>query len=91
MLRTPLHCVCTLRSPLALGAFNASHWVRAVRSGLPLRIPAGVHLSDGSTLSAQLVVDCLGRGSNMPAWLADAGCNRPRTTRVNVDGGYAAW
>jgi 2-polyprenyl-6-methoxyphenol hydroxylase-like FAD-dependent oxidoreductase len=53
--------------------------------------PAGVRLSDGSVLSADLVVDCSGRGSSLPSWLAAAGCQRPRTTRATVDGGYAAW
>jgi hypothetical protein len=52
---------------------------------------SGVRLSDGSTLSAQLVVDCSGRGSNMPSWLAAAGLKRPRTTRAGCDTGYAGW
>jgi hypothetical protein len=52
---------------------------------------AGVRLSDGSVLAADLVVDCSGRGSSLPAWLAAAGCPRPRTTRATVDAGYAAW
>lgn len=54
-------------------------------------LTAGVCLSDGSVLAADLVVDCSGRGSSLPSWLAAAGCPRPRTTRATVDGGYAAW
>jgi hypothetical protein len=51
----------------------------------------GVRLSDGSSLPAQLVVDCSGRGSNMPAWLAAAGCERPRASRVTCNAGYTGW
>jgi hypothetical protein len=52
---------------------------------------AGVRLSDGTTLAAQLVVDCSGRGSHLPSWLAAAGYKRPRTTRATADAGYTAW
>ncbi len=34
---------------------------------------AGVRTSDGEELHADLVVDAMGRGSKLPAWLADAG------------------
>jgi 2-polyprenyl-6-methoxyphenol hydroxylase-like FAD-dependent oxidoreductase len=34
---------------------------------------AGVRTSDGEEVHADLVVDAMGRGSKLPAWLADAG------------------
>ncbi len=40
-------------------------------------------------LSADLVVDCTGRGSQSPRWLADLGFTPPRTSEVKVDIGYA--
>jgi len=51
----------------------------------------GVRLSDGSTVTAQLVVDCSGRGSNLPSWLAAAGYQRPRTSRISSNAGYSGW
>jgi hypothetical protein len=52
---------------------------------------AGVALADGSCVPAQLVVDCSGRGSALPGWLAAAGVPRPRTTRAGCNGGYCCW
>jgi hypothetical protein len=52
---------------------------------------AGVLLADGSQLAADLVVDCSGRQSQMPQWLAAAGLGAPRAAEVNADLGYASW
>ena len=37
----------------------------------------GVRLSGGTTVPADLVVDCTGRRSRLPEWLAAAGARRP--------------
>lgn len=37
----------------------------------------GVRLTDGTTLGADLVVDASGRGTRVPAWLEQAGFERP--------------
>lgn len=37
----------------------------------------GVRLAGGTTVPADLVVDCTGRASRLPEWLADAGARRP--------------
>lgn len=42
-----------------------------------------------SVLEADLVVDCTGRGSKMPRWLADAGCSEIETLKINSDVVYA--
>jgi flavin-dependent dehydrogenase len=46
---------------------------RLVSNGVP-RV-AGVRTTGGEDLSADLVVDAMGRRSRMPAWLADAGAH----------------
>ncbi|WIA29949.1 hypothetical protein OEZ86_000048 [Tetradesmus obliquus] len=51
----------------------------------------GVVLDDGSQLPACLVVDCSGRGSPLPGWLAAAGLQRPRVSRASCNTGYAGW
>jgi 2-polyprenyl-6-methoxyphenol hydroxylase-like FAD-dependent oxidoreductase len=40
-----------------------------------------VRLGDGTALAADLVVDCTGRRSPLPTWLAAAGCARPQDER----------
>ncbi len=44
---------------------------------------------DAHSMSADLVVDCSGRGSKTPAWLEHAGYASPKMTSVAVDLGYA--
>lgn len=44
---------------------------------------------EGVALSADLVVDALGRGSRTPVWLEDLGYPRPAENRVNVGVSYA--
>jgi 2-polyprenyl-6-methoxyphenol hydroxylase-like FAD-dependent oxidoreductase len=41
----------------------------------------GVRLTDGGTIPADLTVDCTGRGSRLPDWLAAAGARRPGEER----------
>jgi 2-polyprenyl-6-methoxyphenol hydroxylase-like FAD-dependent oxidoreductase len=43
----------------------------------------------GEMLAADLVVDCTGRGSRMPAWLREWGYDAPQEERVTVGIGYA--
>jgi 2-polyprenyl-6-methoxyphenol hydroxylase-like FAD-dependent oxidoreductase len=45
---------------------------------------------DAETLSADLVVDASGRGSQTPKWLHELGLNSPSETRVEVNIGYAS-
>ena len=40
-------------------------------------------------LPADLIVDCSGRGSRMPAWLEAAGLGKPSTSTVTVNVGYS--
>jgi flavin-dependent dehydrogenase len=47
----------------------------AVRSGIPH--VAGVMLEDGTTITADLVVDCGGRRSPLPRWLDELGASAP--------------
>jgi len=54
----------------------------------------GVRLDDRdegkqSTLEADLVVDCTGRGSKTPRWLVDAGADAVDTLKINSDVVYA--
>ncbi|MEZ4709883.1 MAG: hypothetical protein R3A44_21940 [Caldilineaceae bacterium] len=42
-----------------------------------------------TTMLADLVVDCTGRGSRSPQWLVDLGYEAPPTSEVKVDVGYA--
>jgi 2-polyprenyl-6-methoxyphenol hydroxylase-like FAD-dependent oxidoreductase len=49
----------------------------------------GVRLDDGTTLDAELVVDCTGRGSRSNRWLDALGFPAPRVTEVTVGIGYA--
>jgi len=44
---------------------------------------------DETTLSADLVVDASGRGSQSPKWLDEWGFGQPEVMRVKVDVGYA--
>lgn len=50
-----------------------------------------MHRDGGSdeTLAADFVVDCTGRGSRMPSWLAAWGFEAPEQQRVKVGIGYA--
>jgi 2-polyprenyl-6-methoxyphenol hydroxylase-like FAD-dependent oxidoreductase len=43
----------------------------------------------GETLAADLVVDCTGRGSRSPQWLAELGYAAPPESEVKVNVGYA--
>lgn len=42
-----------------------------------------------TTMNADLIVDCTGRGSRSPQWLAELGYDAPPTSEVRVDVGYA--
>jgi 2-polyprenyl-6-methoxyphenol hydroxylase-like FAD-dependent oxidoreductase len=55
----------------------------AVRRGELPGVPhvVGVHLAGGTRVPADLVVDCTGRKSRLPEWLADAGAHRPLEER----------
>jgi 2-polyprenyl-6-methoxyphenol hydroxylase-like FAD-dependent oxidoreductase len=44
----------------------------------------GVWLADGGSVSADLVVDCTGRRSRLPEWLAEAGARRPADEREST-------
>ncbi|MBF6173679.1 NAD(P)/FAD-dependent oxidoreductase [Nocardia blacklockiae] len=44
---------------------------------------------ESESIAADLVVDAMGRGSRVGAWLAELGYPRPREDRVPVDIGYA--
>ncbi|MGH9791723.1 MAG: FAD-dependent oxidoreductase, partial [Candidatus Acidiferrales bacterium] len=55
---------------------------------------AGVHVSRGEAspqvIPSDLVVDCSGRGSQLPGWLEGAGWPRPAVSRVEVNVGYSS-
>ena len=48
-----------------------------------------VHLADGSTVPADLVVDASGRSSRLPVWLVDAGIGVVPVSHVDAGVGYA--
>ncbi|GAB3230230.1 FAD-dependent oxidoreductase [Mycolicibacterium hippocampi] len=48
----------------------------------------GVRTDEGTTVEADLVVDAAGRGTRLPAWLAQWGFDRPREDTVDVGIGY---
>jgi 2-polyprenyl-6-methoxyphenol hydroxylase-like FAD-dependent oxidoreductase len=50
----------------------------------------GVELDDGTTRTADLVVDASGRGSKAPQWLTELGFGAPRETLVDGGVGYAS-
>lgn len=50
---------------------------------------AGVRLTSGAVLDADLVVDASGRGSRTPVWLASLGYPRVREDRLTIGLGYA--
>ena len=50
----------------------------------------GVHISDGSTLEADFVVDCMGRTSRIADWLATLGYNKPDTSTLSADVCYVS-
>lgn len=56
-----------------------------------LTVFPGVQLANGEQLHADLVVDCSGRQSQMPRWLAAAGLPTPRVSQVDANLGYASW
>ncbi|MBI5258383.1 MAG: hypothetical protein HY855_17895 [Burkholderiales bacterium] len=60
----------------------------ATRRVVGVRYVSRIGDARGSTLSADLVVDCTGRGSRMPAWLASWGFPAPSEERVNVGLAY---
>lgn len=49
----------------------------------------GVRTSDGATVPADLVIDATGRGTRLPAWLAQWGFQRPDEQTVDVGISYA--
>ncbi|HEU5409508.1 MAG TPA: hypothetical protein VFU57_00685 [Candidatus Acidoferrales bacterium] len=52
----------------------------------------GVRVIEGGQqkiLEADFVVDCSGRGSRTPAWLAEAGIGKPPETMITVNVGYS--
>ncbi len=55
----------------------------AAEQGGPTRLPrvTGVRLRSGGVLTADLVVDALGRGSNAVGWLAELGAGGPAESR----------
>src|SRR5262249_39306829 len=57
-----------------------------------VRVRRGGDETDRSeeALAADLVVDCSGRGSRTPQWLAELGYPRPEEDRIAVDVGYAS-
>jgi 2-polyprenyl-6-methoxyphenol hydroxylase-like FAD-dependent oxidoreductase len=52
------------------------------------RTVTGVRLQDGEELTADLVVDCTGRGSRTPVWLEELGYQRPDVDRVKIGLAY---
>lgn len=52
-------------------------------------VVTGVRIDDGDAVDADLVVDATGRGTRLPAWLAQWGFDRPREDSVAVGIGYA--
>ncbi|MGZ4676918.1 MAG: NAD(P)/FAD-dependent oxidoreductase [Acidimicrobiia bacterium] len=50
----------------------------------------GVVLAGGDNLSADLVVDCTGRSSQVDTWMRDLGYAAPETSNVHIDMGYAS-
>lgn len=60
--------------------------------GLSRRAGGGwlVELAEGPPLAADVVVDASGRGSRLPAWLAQAGFGEVSTTVVDAGIGYAS-
>ena len=49
----------------------------------------GVRIADGEVVDADLVIDSTGRGTRLPAWLAQWGFEKPREDSVAVGIGYA--
>ncbi len=45
--------------------------------------------AEEKTLSADLIVDCSGRGSKLPGWLEANGLQKPSTTTITVNVGYS--
>lgn len=89
---------------LSLSRPLLEHVVRARTLALPgvsirqgkqvsgLRRHAGrwqVRLADGSSMSADLVVDASGRTSRLPVWLGELGIEVGETTRIDANVGYA--
>jgi 2-polyprenyl-6-methoxyphenol hydroxylase-like FAD-dependent oxidoreductase len=63
----------------------ALHGPRAVGSATPWSID----LDDGSTVTADLVIDASGRTSRLPQWLGDLAATSPPTTTIDIRMGYA--
>ena len=49
----------------------------------------GVRTADGEVVDADLVIDSTGRGTRLPAWLAQWGFEKPREDSIAVGIGYA--
>ena len=54
------------------------------------RTVTGVTLDDGTSVTADLVVDASGRAGRSIKWLADLGYEEPATSVVTIDMGYAS-
>jgi 2-polyprenyl-6-methoxyphenol hydroxylase-like FAD-dependent oxidoreductase len=76
----------TIRDGCAAVGLVASPGQRQVTGVQLLRAAAGT----ARTLAADLVVDATGRGSRMPAWLAELGFPQPRRDKVTVGVRYAS-
>jgi hypothetical protein len=50
----------------------------------------GVHLANGTTLQAELVVDCMGKSSPIADWLAAHGYSKPKTSTLSADVSYVS-
>jgi 2-polyprenyl-6-methoxyphenol hydroxylase-like FAD-dependent oxidoreductase len=49
-----------------------------------------VVLDTGETVSAELIIDCTGRGSRSDAWLSAIGCRTPEVSEVKIGVTYAS-
>ena len=76
----------TLLEGRSAAGLSMARGARRVR-GLRLAAADGTAPED---VAAELVVDASGRGSRMPAWLAEHGLPAPAETTVAVDVGYAS-
>lgn len=63
--------------------------VRAITPEMDGGRVTGLALDDGSRLEADLVLDCTGRGTKTPQWLAEAGFGDVATSTIRCDVVYA--
>jgi 2-polyprenyl-6-methoxyphenol hydroxylase-like FAD-dependent oxidoreductase len=85
------HCVrqCTLARP-GISAESDAQVLRLIESNG--RVEGVLHkVQDESvSLRCDLVIDCGGRGSHAPRWLAEMGFNAPEETIIGVDFAYSS-